>query len=232
MLVRKMLIPMIKRYWTLFISMIMVSCLGIALMVGLMGAYLSFVDGYNNYIDDYGYPDAVITTQVTSGSMEKELESIEGVKYVNSRMYADFALKTDKRTYTLRIYSFKKDDFSKFYVHEEAAGGNYPEIYIEYKFSQKNDIGAGDIIKINTANGYREFFVSKVVSSPECIYMKQNEYSWGDNSDFGYAFLSSDDSEIVFGSSEYNNQYLIQFESENSIKKENKKLLQECEKTD
>lgn len=231
MLIQKMLFPLIKRFWVLFLSMVAVSCLGIALMTGLQGTYYSFLDGYSKYITDYAYPDAVITTSVTVENREAALRNVKGVKDVNSRMYADLALKTDNRTITLRIFSFEEDHFQKFYIREEAEGGEYPEIYLECRFSENNGISAGDLVQLNTAEGYKTFFVSKIVSSPECIHIRQNAYSWGDNSDFGYGFLPSAHAGTVFGSEEYRNQYLFRFESDSSQGQTAKEILEECKKT-
>lgn len=227
MLVRKMLSPLIRRFWVLFLSMIAVSCLGIALMTGLRGAYDSFLDGYARYVQEYGYPDAVITTAVTMENREPELRVIDGVSEVNSRMYADLALRHGERTLTLRTFTFAENDFSQFYVREEADGADDPEIYLEYRFCENNSIHAGETVQLNTAEGYQTFFVSKIVSSPECIHMEQNAYSWGDNADFGYGFVPCTEAETVYGHEAYRNQYLLRLQTDSG--RNAGVILAECE---
>ena len=45
-LIRRMLVPLIRKYFRLFLSMMVVSCLGIALMAGLSGAFSGVGDGF------------------------------------------------------------------------------------------------------------------------------------------------------------------------------------------
>ena len=61
-LIRRMLFPLIRKYFRLFASMVAVSCMGIALMVGLRGAFSALEQGFSDYLDAYGYADACITT--------------------------------------------------------------------------------------------------------------------------------------------------------------------------
>ena len=229
MLTKKLLLPLIKRFRVLFFSMIGVSCLGIALMVGLGGGYQSFYAGYESYVADYGYPDAVVSTAVSMHSMEADLLEVSGVAAVNSRMSADLALKTGGRALTVRVFTFSPDDFQQFYVREEAEGSEYPPLYLEYRFSANNGIHAGDSVQLHTTDGYKTFFVSKIVSSPECIHMEQNVYAWGDNSDFGYAFLPAAHAETVFGREEFRNQYLLRFDAELPQDRTPQTVLEDCE---
>ena len=60
-LIRRMLMPLIRKYFRLFLSMIVVSCLGIALMAGLSGAFYALENGFSDYLDMYGYSNLCIS---------------------------------------------------------------------------------------------------------------------------------------------------------------------------
>ena len=47
-MIRRMLVPLIRKYFRLFLSMIVVSCLGIALMAGLSGAFYALENGFSD----------------------------------------------------------------------------------------------------------------------------------------------------------------------------------------
>ena len=61
-LVRSLLIPYLKRFWLMLLSIILVGGFGSAILIGLRNAYYSVNNGVNSLIEECGYPDLYIQT--------------------------------------------------------------------------------------------------------------------------------------------------------------------------
>lgn len=229
-LIRRMLMPLIRKYFRLFLSMIAVSCLGIALMAGLSGAFYALEDGFSDYLDMYGYANVYITTSPSPKQLCEELNSLEGVLQANGRMAADFPLKAGGYQLTARVFSFSPESEKNFYVREETeASSTLPKLYVEADFAQANGIASGDELELKLANTYQTFQVQKIVSTPEAISIVQNAYFWGNNSDFGYVYLPEEYMQMVFGSNQFVCQFLLEVEAghdETMVLEEAKQILQ------
>ena len=69
----------IKKYWKLLLSILLVSAVGCAGMTGLTSGYLSLERSLTHYVRDYGYPDGVIQTSVTKRDKADLLGSLPGI---------------------------------------------------------------------------------------------------------------------------------------------------------
>ena len=106
----------LKKYWKLLLSMVIVSALGCAIMIGLSGVYSSLEVSLNSYVRDYQYPDAVITTEVTKRDKIRDLLAVPGVEEVSARLVGDTVLQSPSGRYlSVRAMSYDEDDFQKFY---------------------------------------------------------------------------------------------------------------------
>ncbi len=209
-LIRRMLFPLVRKYFRLFLSMVAVSCMGIALMVGLRGAISALEQGFSDYLDAYGYADICITTAPVPSSLCKTLENVNGVVRAESRMTADLPLKAGDALLTVRVFSFPPDSAQQFYVREEAEGTDaLPQLYVEAAFAQANAIAAGDELELKIGGVFQRFRAQKIVSAPEALDVSQNAFFWGNNSDFGYVYLPSEYIKTVFGSDQIACQFLL-----------------------
>ena len=192
--------------------MIAVSSLGIAMMTGMNGAYQTIKKSLDAYVADYRYADAVITTGLTDTLWADSLLSLPGVRQVNHRIAADIQIRTPQnRPVTVRAFSYGIRDFQKFFIWEQNERADHPNVALEYKFAKKNGISAGDLLAVKLGDSYETVCVGQIVSSAECLAMIQDSYSWGENSDFGYAFVPE---ELLYETEYYNqcNQFLLRFD--------------------
>lgn len=211
-MIRLLLIPIFKKYRKLIAAMIAVSSLGIAMMTGMNGAYQTLKKSLDAYVVDYRYADAVITTGLTDTLWKDQLLSLPGVRQVNHRIAADFQIKTPQnRPVTVRGFSYGIRDFQMFFIWEEKESTDYPNVALDYKFAKKNGISAGDLLEVKLGDSCETVCVGQIVSSVECLAMIQDTYSWGENSDFGYAFVPE---ELLYDTEYYNqcNQFLLRFD--------------------
>lgn len=212
-LIRRLLFPLIRRFRRLFLSMTIVSCLGIALMTGLGSAYFSLQSGFDDYIVRYGYADISLTVVYAPQSVRDALMQLDGVTQVDCRMVDDFVLDAGGYLLTARVFSFEPDSAQKFYVREAATEeSDLPGLYIDAAFAEENGIAAGDELKLKINDEFQRFQVCEIVSTPEALSVEQNAYFWGSNSDFGYVYLSARYLEDVFGSDAFCRQFLLQLD--------------------
>lgn len=186
----RMLLPIIKKYWKLFISIMLVSAMGCSIMTGLSGAYVSLETSLNEYVKDYSYPDAVITTDVTTRSQIAKLKKLNSVAEVNARICGDTYMKNKQGRYlSVRVFSYHPEDLQKFYIWTKAESDDQDAIFLEYNFAEDNGIKAGDTVSVKVGQEYRNFFISGIVSMPETLSVQPTDDSWGVNTDFGYAYF-------------------------------------------
>ena len=180
----------LKKYWKLLLSMVIVSALGCAIMIGLSGVYLSLETSLNDYVKEQQYPDAVITTEVTKRGKLKDLLAVDGIEEANARLVGDTVLQSPSGRYlSVRAMSYDDDDFQKFYFwsRTEEESSEDP-VLLEYNFAVDNGISAGDHVKVKIDTEYRDYLVAGIISMPETLSVQPSANAWGANSDFGYIY--------------------------------------------
>ena len=224
-IVKKMLFPLLKKYLRLFISMIIVSALGISSVIGVYGIYYNLDRGVTNYVNEYGYEDILIDTSLSNYDLF-ELNNIEGVKTYNTRLKIDVSIKNNTKVLTGRLFTFKDQDFKKFYIREEYSDTkDRLPIYIENHFAEGNNIKVGDEFTVSFYGFTLKVYCDKIVSCPECISIKQNRYITGESTEFGYFYINYENIKSFlepYGLIDYYNEIEIKTENiKNSIIYEN-----------
>ncbi len=180
----------LKKYWKLLLSILLVSALGCAMMTGLTSGYLSLEWSLTHYVRDYAYPDAVIQTAVTTRDQADRLRSLPGISEVNPRLIGDTIMKSPAGRYlSVRGKSYSDEDFQQFYYWDRIDPGEAEAVLLEYVFAVENGISAGDTISVRIGDTYRDYLVEGTVSMPETLVMQPTQAAWGDNSDFGYLYF-------------------------------------------
>ena len=186
-----MLKAVLKKYWKLLLSAAVITALGTGILTGLTGSFVSLKNNLDRYIEEYQYPDAVITTQVLSRKRKEDLEKIEGVEYADARLAADTVIESPEgKMLSVRAFSFTENDRQKMHVWSgKVPDGSSDELAAEVLFARNNGIHAGDSVKIRTGDEYRTVTVAGLVSLPEDLSVRENRYASGLNSDFGYLYV-------------------------------------------
>lgn len=211
-MINALLLPLMKKYRKLILSMIAVSSLGIALMVGLSGAYDTLDRSLAAYVQNYRYADAVLTTEVTEKETADLLRAIPGVKQVNTRLVADTHVRTPAgRVASIRGLSYGIRDFQQFFVWDMNESTEYPNVALDFMFAKRNGIQAGDLMEVKLEEDYETVCVGSIISSAECLAIQSDAFSMGDNPDFGYLFAPE---ELLFDSDYYaqGDQFLLRFD--------------------
>lgn len=205
-ILKKMLLPLIKKYLRLFISMVIISAMGIAATVGLIGVTTNLSKGVNDYINEYGYQDILIDINPTNKSLD-DLIQLDSVKRIDTRLFMDVSVKLYKKTLTARMFTYKSSDFKKFYVRDEIYSGIGIPISIDWHYAIGNDIKVGDTFNVLTMGHEIPVYCKRIVSSPECISIKQNRYIYGESTDYGYFYVDEADIHDKLEGLGYGNYY-------------------------
>ena len=180
----------IKKYWKLLLSILLVSAVGCAGMTGLSSGYLSLEQSLTHYVRDYGYPDGVIQTAVTTRDKADLLRSLPGISEVNTRLAIDTVMMSPSGRYlSVRAFSFSDEDFQRFHYWKKTDPEVKDVILLEYNFADYNGISAGDIVSIRVGDEYRKLQVAGIVSTPETLAVQPSQATWGENPDFGYIYF-------------------------------------------
>ena len=180
----------IKKYWKLLLSILLVSAVGCAGMTGLSSGYLSLEQSLTHYVRDYGYPDGVIQTAVTTRDKADLLHALPGISEVNTRLAIDTVMMSPSGRYlSVRAFSFSDEDFQRFHYWKKTDPEVKDAILLEYNFADYNAIYAGDIVSIRVGDEYRKFQVAGIVSTPETLAVQPSQATWGENPDFGYIYF-------------------------------------------
>ncbi|MBR3017541.1 MAG: FtsX-like permease family protein [Clostridia bacterium] len=178
-----------KKYWKLLLSMLLVSAFGCAAYTGLAGGFLSLKEALNIYVQEGGYPDAFVTTDVTERQRMDALKAVAGVAEVNARIIGDLVLVNwDGRYLSIRAMSFDADEFQQFYFWDRADQGAYDPIYLEYNFAKTAGINVGDTVHVKVGGEFREYAVTGIVSRPETLSIEPSDDVSISSNDFGYAY--------------------------------------------
>ena len=170
-------------------SMLLLSTLGCAAMTGIGNAYLSLRDSLQAYIRDGGYPDAIITTDVTERKRMEDLAKLPGVMEVNARLVGDVMMLSPRGRYlSLRVMSFDENDFQQMFFWEQADVRGLDPVFLECNFAKKNEIKAGDTVKIRIGDKYRTYAVAGTLTIPETLAMEISDEISIDSDDFGFAY--------------------------------------------
>lgn len=194
-LAKTLVIPYLKRFWLMLISVVLVGAFGCGILIGLRDAYITLDTEVNNFINNYHYPDVTVGLTVdldyslTDNIPQDKLEDyfIEDVifrKTINTSFKSE-----NEKLYNGRIFSYEDDEFLKFYFYEEDKnidGG----LRLEYNFAKTNKFKVGDTMTINMPNGEKaNYKISAIVCSPETSFVSQDSYSLSSARDFAYIYL-------------------------------------------
>ena len=186
---RRMILPIIKKYWKLLLSIVLVSALGCGIMSGMAGAYASLEYSLNTYVETNGYPDAFITTDVVNRKIAEDIRKLDGVEAVNTRLCGDTVMKDERgRSLSVRVFSYSDADLQEFYIWSKADTGERDSVMLEYNFAVDNGLFAGEEVTFRVGSEMRTYVISALVSAPETLNVQITDNSWGANSDFGFAF--------------------------------------------
>jgi len=186
---KDLVFSIIRKYYKLFLSIVLVSSLGCTIMTGLSSGHKSLVDTLNSYVEEGHYPDAIITTEVVNSKVKDRIRKLHEVEKIESRLTGDtFVMSPTGRLLSCSVFSFRDDDLQKFYYWDSIRPDSLEYVFIDYEFAEGNNIKAGDSVKVRINDEYRRYQVAGIISAPQTLAIETHGNKWNTNSDFGYIF--------------------------------------------
>ena len=220
-LAKTFLLPYIKRFWLMLLSVVLVGAFGCGILIGLRNAYHSLETNINTLVDECGYPDLYVQT---IGDIEDsylsylpddfyEYMDVEKAEY---RATYTTTITYDNGYYSSRLIGFNNDSLLKHHVIDgelidvkEEGDNNF--VRMEYYFAKANGFKVGDIISVKMPNGDAcELKINATIVCPEASIVKADPYSISSSRDFGYLYVPEKVIE-EHSAKKYFNQMLFDF---------------------
>ena len=135
---------------------------------------LSLKNSLDEYVSEMGYPDAVITTVVTTRDMMEKVAAVPGVEAVDARLVGNLTLFGKDGSYlSVQAMSYDPEEFQKTYYWEQVDPEGRDSVLLEVGFAEDNDFHAGDLVTVQLADFTRECVVEGIISRPEMLGSRQ-----------------------------------------------------------
>ncbi|MBQ7654431.1 MAG: FtsX-like permease family protein [Clostridia bacterium] len=192
MLFKKLLRTM-ALYKAQFISMIIMSALGIGIFVGFNMEWVSIEENMSSFFEETGFADYRIVS--SEGFTEDELEKIDDLETVSqsARFFSVNAdvVSNDSDTLALNVTTNSKVSFFTLIQGEEYDEKSVDGIWISDKYAQLNNIKIGDEITLSFMNVTAKGKVKGLVKSGEYMICVRDETQlMPDYNTFGFAYVS------------------------------------------
>ena len=192
-LAKSLLIPYLKRFWLMLLSVVLVGAFGCGILIGLRNAYHSLDTNIHTLLNECGYPDLYVQT----------IDDISDtyLSYLPSDFNESMDIeKAEYRTTCTTTFTFKNDAYSarfigysdKTFLKQHVVKGNLTDdsVRMEYYFAKSNGFKIGDTIKAKLSNGdYVDFKIDALIVCPEASIVKADPYSIASSRDFAYIYV-------------------------------------------
>ena len=213
-LAKTFLLPYLKRFWPMLLSVVLVGAFGCGILIGLRDAYHSLSVNITSLVAECGYPDLYV--QTIDGVEESYLSFLPndyndymGIEKAEYRTTFTTTFSLNDRSYSCRLIGYTEDSLLS---HHPIAGElSLEATRLDYYFAKSNGISVGDTIAAKLPDGTSaEITIDATVVSPETSNVKADPYSISSSRDFAYLYvpksvLSSHSPKRVF------NEILYQF---------------------
>lgn len=179
-----------KKYIRLLVAMLLVSSLGCGLMSGMANGALSLKNSVDEYISEMQYPDAVITTTVTTRDVLERIAAVPGVEAVDARLVGNLTLFSKEGRYlSVQAMTYDPEEFQKMYFWEQADPEGRDSVLLELGFAKDHDFHAGDLVTVRLDDMTRECIIEGIVSRPEMLGRHKVNNMEVISSDVGYLYV-------------------------------------------
>ena len=144
-LLRLYLWPLIKRFKALFITMAVLTAIGVTSIIAFNGISKGITENYNKYIDKSHAPNAFVSTEMTNYyDLESEIKEIEGVKKVEKCIFlpcSSYVIDKQESKSTQMFTFDEHHDTYKPTIYEkiEIYSDDLANVFVESAFAKLND---------------------------------------------------------------------------------------------
>ena len=178
------------RYRKIFLSVFLISALCCGFMCGMLNVYTSLTTTFEKYLEEYGIPDAAISTELLTEEDLRKLEALPEIAKAEARLSAQSHFYSPSGQLLNAYFSSLSGTFMhRLFVWEGKI--DQEGVCLEQRFALDNNIRPGQEIRIWNGETYRTVKVSALVSSPETLQGAHLGGFEGYYSEFGYVYVPS-----------------------------------------
>lgn len=192
-LAKTFIIPYLKRFWLMLLSVIFVGAFGCGILIGLRNAYHSLDKNVNTLLKECDYPDLYAQTiQNVDGTyltyLPDDFNEKMGINKAEYRATYTTTFSKGKNSYSGRLISYDENTFLKQHAVEGKITKN--SVQLEYYFAQANNLKVGDTIKVKLPDeSVAKLKINATIVSPEASVVKADPYSISSSRDFAYIYV-------------------------------------------
>lgn len=189
MLLRKMFRDM-NQHKTQFISIFLMSFLGVFIYTGVGGEWFGLQKISNDYYEETNLADVWVYSKDISKEAVNSVKKVNGVKDAERRLSlkAKAGLKNNP---DVNLYFIEENKISKCHLVKGEPFSNKKEgIWLDSLFAKKNNLKVGDTISFNTNGIPLKIKISGTVLNPEYVYAAGKNEIIPNHKNFGFGFIS------------------------------------------
>ena len=139
--------PLIKRFKALFITMIVLTTIGVTSIIAFNGVSRGIEENYNRYQSKSDAPSAFISTSTpfdfySDGSREKEVEDIEGVKTIERCLFVPCSTylpsKEESKQTQLFTFDSRRDYYKPNIIKQSQLSKDLPNVWAGLNASHRH----------------------------------------------------------------------------------------------
>jgi putative ABC transport system permease protein len=219
----KRLFRMIKNTKGQFIAVLAIIITGIFIFTAVSNSAKNLNDAVSDYYVETNLADIYVIGRMLPEKLEKQLVGTNGIKEAEARIVFDTKFITDNdENVNVRVISVDKhqNKVNKLFIKSGKRTLSENEVIVIEQFANARNIDLGDELKININGRQVRFKVSGIASSPEFVYMMENEQTMLPNPEkFGVLFVEESYLRKIYSSRGSFNEILITVNNDDNVDK-------------
>ena len=201
-LIKLYLWPLIKRFKALFITMIVLTTIGVTSIIAFNGVSRGIAENYHRYQTNSQAPSAFVSMSTpydfyADGSREKDVEDIEGVKQIERCLYVPCSTYLPKQEESKQTQLFTFDSRRDYYkpniIKQGQLSKDLPNVWVEKSFAKLNKIKPNQTIQVGYSKQYLDVNVVGIVSYPDTVVYGATNSMSTENSNFGRLYIEKEE---------------------------------------
>ena len=192
-LVKSLLLPYLKRFWLMLLSVVLVGAFGCGILIGLRNAYHSLETNIAVLVDECGYPDLYVQTisnveRSHLSSLPDDYNDYMGIEEAEYRITHTTTFTFDGMSYSTKLIGYDENSI----LGHHLINGEIAEscVMMDYYFAKANGFKVGDTISAKMPDGASySYKIDATVVSPETSMVKADPYSISSSRDFAYVYV-------------------------------------------
>ena len=228
------LFRMIKNTKGQYIAVLSIIVTGIFIFTAVSNSAVNLRNTLDDYYDTTNFADIFITAAAIPERLERELEGYENIRQADVRLSLDtrFITDNDDDRVNVRVVSVdrKENKLNELFIKKGKRTITEREVMVIDQFALARGLDIGDEINLDIKGRKFKFIVSAIVSSPEYVYLMENEQVLlPDYENFGVVYIEEDYLRKISGSGSFN-ELVIGVNNQDKIDKTKDYLEDELEK--